>query len=75
LGADCRANELTLTEVVDGLVAQLLFQVSAEFEAPPWLLDAVESGALPIGRCSNVVPSDVDEEDEPCPENLIRFGR
>lgn len=75
LSVYCRANDLTLTDAVDGLVAQLLFQVSAEFEPPPWLLEAVESGALPIRRCSHLVPVEVDDEDGPCPDNLIRFGR
>lgn len=74
LDAYCRANDFTLTDVVNGLVAQLLFQVSAEFEPPPWLLEAVASG-LPLRRCSHLVATDGGQGDEPRFDNLIRFVR
>ena len=75
LSAYARACGSTVNDIVESLVEQLLFQVSAEFEPPRWLQEAVEVGELPIRRCSHLVPVDVDEVDGPCPDNLIRFGR
>lgn len=49
----------TLSEVVEQMIDQLLFQASAEYEAPAWLLDAVASGELPISRYGE----DDDEEE------------
>jgi hypothetical protein len=43
-----KAHELTLNEVIERLVDQLLFQVAAEFRAPPWLIEAIRAGYLPF---------------------------
>lgn len=69
-----RSRTVTLNDLVEGLVAQLLFQVSADFEPPGWLLDAVESGELPIRRCSGASDEDFTE-DEGGLGNLISLGR
>ena len=75
LAAYARASDSSLNDIVECLVMQLLFQVSAEFEPPRWLLEATESGAIPIQRCSHLVAADVGEDDEPHFDNLIHLGR
>jgi hypothetical protein len=43
-----RAHGFTLNEVVERLVDQLLVQVApCEFDAPPWLIQAMAEGHIP----------------------------
>lgn len=42
---------VSLSAVVESLVDQVLFQCVPMYDAPAWLIDAVEAGLLPIERC------------------------
>lgn len=56
---------MSLSALVESLIDQLLFQTVPNFDAPQWLLEAVESGALPIDRCT------ADEGIDPFEDNVV----
>jgi hypothetical protein len=42
---------ISLSALVESMVDQVLFQCVPMYDAPPWLIDAVDSGVLPIHPC------------------------
>jgi len=59
---------VSLSTVIDSLVDQVLFQCVPMYDAPQWLLDAVESGLLPIEPCP--IDGAIDAVD-----NVVSLGR
>lgn len=64
-----------LSQLTEQLLDQWLFQISSDFDPPGWLLAAVETGELPIQRCSHALDQDSTEDDEEGLGNLISLGR
>jgi len=58
--------EISMSAAIEGLVDQVLYQTVHGYDAPQWLLEAVESGDLPIQPCG--------DDDAPEPENVIRLA-
>jgi hypothetical protein len=58
---------VSLSTVVESLIDQVLFQCVPRYDAPEWLLDAVESGLLPIEPCA-------DDESMDGIDNVVRLA-
>lgn len=59
---------ITLGTLIESLIDQVLIQTVPGYDAPQWLLDAIESGLLPIQPCP-------DDESMESVDNVVTLGR
>lgn len=63
LSAYARKCGMTVNEVIERLVDQLLLQVEPRFRAPRWLVEAIEQGYLPFEMPKHVESGSAEDDE------------